>query len=446
MRRQPRALGSQRILHHLHQQLVALAHQRADIRAIGRGVVMRVVAGIRRRREDVRHMQECRAGQADLQKRRLHARQHARHPALVEIAHQPAPAGAFDEHLLQGAVFEQRGAGFARRDVDQNLDAHRLLPARPQCLQQLRGLVQGQAHHTGVAAADVFDEQRTAPLDGVAAGLALRFAGFPVCGSLRRRDVPHGYIGATQRLDHAGRRWHQRHGRHHLVGASGQRGQHAQAIGPIHAACRRPLSSTTTTVSEPSTGRVPPSRRSPSSALAQRQPLRQLLRGVSPGSGRFVDIHGAAPHAARRAAAAVRGGAARPRQARWAGSRRHSFAVIGMAVEQRHRAVHLFGPHHAHQRMRQRQRRQRPALVGARQHLRREAIGAADQEPQVLRRPACARRAIATGRGWCAPCRARPGPPGSRPAALQPAACALLQPWRAPRRRCRVAPRESRPD
>ncbi len=70
---------------------------------------------------DVRSVQERRALQADVDERGLHARQHARHAALVDIADQPAAVGALEEDLLQHAVLDQRGAHFARADVDQDL-------------------------------------------------------------------------------------------------------------------------------------------------------------------------------------------------------------------------------------------------------------------------------------------------------------------------------------
>ena len=41
--------------------------------------------------------------------------------------------------------------------------------------QQLRRLVQGQAHDAGMAAYDMLDEQRGAALDAVGAGLVIRY-------------------------------------------------------------------------------------------------------------------------------------------------------------------------------------------------------------------------------------------------------------------------------
>src|ERR1700684_87917 len=48
--------------------------------------------------------QEGGALQSNLDERRLHAGQHARHAPLVEVAHKSAAAGAFDVQLLHHAV------------------------------------------------------------------------------------------------------------------------------------------------------------------------------------------------------------------------------------------------------------------------------------------------------------------------------------------------------
>jgi hypothetical protein len=131
MRGQPRTLGADRILDHLHQQFVALTHQRADVGGAIRCLLRRVIAGVGWRRKDVGNVQESGARQADLQEGRLHARQHARHEALVEVADQPAPAGALDEHLLQRTVVQQRRAALARGHVDEDFKAH---PAAPRVI------------------------------------------------------------------------------------------------------------------------------------------------------------------------------------------------------------------------------------------------------------------------------------------------------------------------
>ena len=126
-------------------------------------------------------MEKRGALQTDIDKGGLHARQHARHATLVEIAHQAAAAGALDVQLLHHRVLEHRGARLARGDVDEYLCAHgsarRVRPERhPGRLEQLAGLVERQSHDAGVAAAQVLDEERTSSLHGVVTGLVARLA------------------------------------------------------------------------------------------------------------------------------------------------------------------------------------------------------------------------------------------------------------------------------
>ena len=128
VRGQPRALGAERVLDHLHEQVIALAHQRADV-GFGFGCGHQVrIARRQRRREDISHVQETGAGQPDVEKGRLHARQHARHPALVEVADQALATGPLDEDFLQHTVVDECSTGLARRDVHQDLDGHVALP------------------------------------------------------------------------------------------------------------------------------------------------------------------------------------------------------------------------------------------------------------------------------------------------------------------------------
>src|SRR5262249_9971039 len=83
-------------------------------------------------------VQESGAPEPDLDERRLHAGQHARHASLVEVADQAAAAGALDVHLLHDAVLEDRGARLARGDVHQDLDAHARAPLAPQAMPPAR--------------------------------------------------------------------------------------------------------------------------------------------------------------------------------------------------------------------------------------------------------------------------------------------------------------------
>ena len=76
---------------------------------------------------DVGDVQERRALEADLDERALHAGQHARDAAEVDVADQAARARALDVQLLHDALLEHRDARFLRRDVDQDLVRHRML-------------------------------------------------------------------------------------------------------------------------------------------------------------------------------------------------------------------------------------------------------------------------------------------------------------------------------
>ena len=69
-------------------------------------------------RGHVRGVQEGGAFEADVDKRRLHARQDARHPALVDIADDAAMTGAFDVHFLQHTVLHHGDTRLLRRYVD----------------------------------------------------------------------------------------------------------------------------------------------------------------------------------------------------------------------------------------------------------------------------------------------------------------------------------------
>ena len=74
---------------------------------------------------DVGDVQERRALEADLDERALHARQHARDAAEVDVADQAARARALDVQLLHDALLEHRDARFLRRYVDEDFMRHR---------------------------------------------------------------------------------------------------------------------------------------------------------------------------------------------------------------------------------------------------------------------------------------------------------------------------------
>ena len=116
---QPHALAVQRILRHLHQQLLLFVQHLADVQG-----------GAFRARAASRHValvQEARPRQADVHERRLNARHYAAHPAPIEIADQTGGVGALHmqfqqlrarrRHIFANRV-EQRYAGLEILNVD----------------------------------------------------------------------------------------------------------------------------------------------------------------------------------------------------------------------------------------------------------------------------------------------------------------------------------------
>ena len=105
LRRQARALGADRVLDHLHQQRLALVQDALDRLVVAAVSVLAVLP-------DVGDVQERGALEADLDERGLHAGQHARDAAQVDVADQAARAGALDVQLLHDALLEHRDARF----------------------------------------------------------------------------------------------------------------------------------------------------------------------------------------------------------------------------------------------------------------------------------------------------------------------------------------------
>ena len=118
LRRQPRALGADRVLDHLHQQRLALVQDLLDRARVGAAVAVLPML------PDVGDVQERGALEADLDEGALHAGQHARDAAEVDVADQPARARALDVQLLHDALLEHRDARLLRRHVDEDLVAH----------------------------------------------------------------------------------------------------------------------------------------------------------------------------------------------------------------------------------------------------------------------------------------------------------------------------------
>ena len=120
LRRQPRALGADRVLDHLHGERLALEDDALDRRrrhGAGRVVAARGAAVD----VDVGDVQEGGALEADLDERRLHAGQHARDLAGVDVADPAALERALEVQLLHRAVLDDGDAGLLRRPVDQDV-------------------------------------------------------------------------------------------------------------------------------------------------------------------------------------------------------------------------------------------------------------------------------------------------------------------------------------
>ena len=130
LRGQPRALAADRVFDHLHDDVLPVAQQVHDRRGRrrGQGGLFAIDHGVRRRTHDVVGVQEGGTLQPDFDERRLHARHHPLHLALVDVAHHAAAPAAFDVQFLQHAVLDHRHAGLARGDVDQDLFRHGVLP------------------------------------------------------------------------------------------------------------------------------------------------------------------------------------------------------------------------------------------------------------------------------------------------------------------------------
>src|SRR6266850_1449344 len=112
LRRKPRALGADRVLYHLDEHRLALGQDLFD-RLSGLAVL-----------PDVGDVQERRALEADVDEGRLHAGQHARYAAHVDVAHQPAAARALDQELLHHAGRDHGDPRLARGHVDEDFLTH----------------------------------------------------------------------------------------------------------------------------------------------------------------------------------------------------------------------------------------------------------------------------------------------------------------------------------
>jgi len=227
-----RALAANRVLDDLHHQRLALEHllfNRHLRLALARqrtGVAVRVAL------PDIGHMQKRRALQPNVDERRLHARQHARHLAEVDVADQAALERALDVQLLHGAVLDHGHARLLGRPIDQDVLLHgggAHSDGKTGSAQQLRSFKQRQPHDARIAAAQHRNERAGPPLHRIGAGLAQRFTSGDVGGDLlgRQRCKLHG--GHRQRRQPLGAHL-QRHGGEHAVAVAGQLAQHARRI------------------------------------------------------------------------------------------------------------------------------------------------------------------------------------------------------------------------
>src|SRR5882762_9098402 len=95
--------------------------------------------------------------------------------------------------------------------------------------QQLRRLEQRQTHDSRVAAAQVLDEHRGAPLDRVPAGLVTRLARVPVGAAFGATEGPEAHLARAQAEAHRAVS-RERHGREYLVRAPGEPLEHGETL------------------------------------------------------------------------------------------------------------------------------------------------------------------------------------------------------------------------
>src|SRR5262249_35283611 len=134
VRGQARALLSDGILDHLHDDLFAFAHALADL---GRAVVIEAEQSGKAAR--LARAEKAGAIVADVDERRLHAGKHTLHTTEDDIADQTvaaalaAPAAqfavvmadqAFEKKFVETPILDDRDANFRRAGVDQNFLRH----------------------------------------------------------------------------------------------------------------------------------------------------------------------------------------------------------------------------------------------------------------------------------------------------------------------------------
>src|SRR4029079_12041794 len=116
LRRQPGALGPDRILDHLHEQRLTFVQDALD-RPVLAVAVLPVLP-------DVGDMQERRALETDIDECALHAGKHARDATEADVADEAARTCALDVQLLYDALLEHRDARLLRCYVDEDFVRH----------------------------------------------------------------------------------------------------------------------------------------------------------------------------------------------------------------------------------------------------------------------------------------------------------------------------------
>ena len=134
VRADARPLVRQRVLDHLDDDLLPRLQQVVDRgRDLRRVVVVEVVGAavvelqVLHRLDvggDVADVEEGVALEADVDEGGLHAREHPRHPPLVDVAHEPPMAVPLDEDLRQAVVLQDGDPGLVRIALDEHLEAH----------------------------------------------------------------------------------------------------------------------------------------------------------------------------------------------------------------------------------------------------------------------------------------------------------------------------------
>ncbi len=144
VRGQPRALGAERLLDDLDQDLLAFLQQVLDLRLlrarprdVPAGGLVVVVAGLEllellERVDDLGDVEKAVALEADVDEGGLHAGQDFRDPALVDVADDAALPLAFDEDFGDEIVFENGHHGLVAIRGDDHLLGHSRTPSRLQ--------------------------------------------------------------------------------------------------------------------------------------------------------------------------------------------------------------------------------------------------------------------------------------------------------------------------